>query len=58
MYAKMICMLSPPSREKEIATKFKNIFHNNYFNSKDVLREREIIKSFCLRFFIIIIIIL
>lgn len=49
MYAKMICMIFPPSTEKEISTKFKHIFDDNYFNPIDVLKEREIIKKFCMK---------
>lgn len=49
MYAKMICMIFPPSTENEISTKFKNIFRKNYFTPTDVRREREVIQQFCLK---------
>lgn len=49
MYAKMICMISPPSTETEISTKFRDIFQESYFSPEDVLKERDIIKNFCLK---------
>jgi hypothetical protein len=50
MYAKMICMISPPSTEYEIITKFSKIFKTSYFSPEEVSNEREIIKRFCEEF--------